>query len=50
MVCHRDLKPSNILVEESNKIDPFVKIIDFNVSKFGEGKRTNFKDRIQMWT
>lgn len=31
-------------------MDPLVKIIDFNVSKFSESKKSSFKDKVSMWT
>ncbi len=50
-IIHRDLKPENVLITENNGVYPFVKIVDFGISKIhrsnaerSDRKRTLTKD------
>ncbi|MCK5808999.1 serine/threonine protein kinase [bacterium] len=40
-IIHRDLKPENILITESNGITPFVKVVDFGISKIYTDNASN---------
>ncbi len=33
-IIHRDLKPENILITKKESVEPFVKVLDFGISKF----------------
>ncbi|HQO91563.1 MAG TPA: serine/threonine-protein kinase [bacterium] len=48
-IIHRDLKPENILITEKDGVTPFVKIVDFGISKIVHDE-INKKDRPKTLT
>ena len=48
-IIHRDLKPENILITEKDGISPFVKIVDFGISKIVHDE-INRKDKLKTLT
>jgi len=44
-IVHRDMKPENILITSKNEISPFVKIVDFGISKIIGTGVTSRKER-----
>lgn len=48
-IIHRDLKPENVLITEKDGISPFVKIVDFGISKIVHDE-INRKDKLKTLT
>lgn len=44
-IIHRDLKPENILVTKKEDVSPFIKIVDFGISKMLNTTVTDRKER-----